>query len=328
MPAPSRPTVRILFRVAAGPRIGYGHLIRTTVLGQALNLRPVVSLRGSTEARTTARQLGCRLAAGSISALMRSLRPELIVIDDPSAAASTRFCRAARRAGARVASIHDLGLAHCGADLAIDGSVVHPGGRPLGPALLGPRYAIVSAHRPSRTPRSNAVLIALGGGRRRAVAWTLAKAIRRARPAVPVRIAAGLALSGAAPRADGVTWLGPQSGLGLELARAAVAVVGGGVSVYEACRLGTPVVAMAVVAAQQPTVRGFARLGAARDGGSSRQLATAVREVTKLIDGPDLRRRVSLAGRALVDGQGAIRVAEALTRLARGSVATGVRRLL
>ncbi|MCX6537714.1 MAG: hypothetical protein NT151_02075 [Acidobacteria bacterium] len=326
MPARSRPTVRILFRVAAGPRIGYGHLIRATVVGKALGVRPIVSLRGQTEARATARRLGCRLVNGSVATLLQSLQPGLVVIDDPSGVAATRFCRAVQRVGVRVASIHDLGLADCGADLAIDGSIVHPGGTPSGPALLGPRYAILAAGASHQPVRSNNVLISLGG-RRRAVAWKLARAIRRARPGMRVRIAAGLAPAGVAPQMDGVTWLGPQRGLSHELSRAAVAIVGGGVTLYEACRMGTPVVALAVVVAQRPTVRGLARHGAARDGGSARHITMAMREVTRLIDHPTLCHRISQAGRALIDGQGAMRVADALTRLANSSTGSGAGRL-
>lgn len=328
MPDRSRPTVRILFRVAAGPRMGYGHLIRATVVGKAMGVRPIVALRGPAEARATAGRLGCRLVEGSVPALMRSLRPGLVVIDDPSSAAAIRFCRAVRREGVRVASIHDLGLANCGADLTIDGSLVRPGGTPTGPALLGPRYAIVSAGTRHRPVRSAAVLISLGGGRHRAVAWKLARAIRRARPDMRVRIAAGLAPSGEIPQMDGVTWIGPQRGLSHELSRAAVAIVGGGVTLYEACRTGTPAVALAVVAAQRPTVRGFARHNAACDGGSTGHIGVAAREVTRLIDHPVLRERIGRAGRALIDGQGAMRVARALARLAKSSTESGAGRLM
>ena len=39
--------VRALFRVAAGPRIGFGHLVRAGVLSRALGIdKPLVSLRG------------------------------------------------------------------------------------------------------------------------------------------------------------------------------------------------------------------------------------------------------------------------------------------
>ena len=46
-----------------------------------------------------------------------------------------------------------------------------------------------------------------------------------------------------------------------------LALVAGGITAYEACALGVPVVAVSVVPAQQPTVRALARRGAAVNGG-------------------------------------------------------------
>ena len=48
-----------------------------------------------------------------------------------------------------------------------------------------------------------------------------------------------------------------RHGLHDELARAGVAVVGGGVSLYEACAHGVAAVGVPVVAAQRPTVAAF-----------------------------------------------------------------------
>jgi hypothetical protein len=56
------PAVRALFRVAAGPRLGFGHLVRARTLSRALGIaRPLVSLRGGPEARKAALSLGMRL---------------------------------------------------------------------------------------------------------------------------------------------------------------------------------------------------------------------------------------------------------------------------
>ena len=113
----SRP-VRALFRVAAGPRIGFGHLVRARVLSRALGIdRPVVSLRGRHAPRKSALTLRMHPIAGPAADVMARLRPEILVIDDPSAAAARVWCETARRAGIPVASVHDLGTAFCGADL-------------------------------------------------------------------------------------------------------------------------------------------------------------------------------------------------------------------
>jgi spore coat polysaccharide biosynthesis predicted glycosyltransferase SpsG len=114
-----------------------------------------------------------------------------------------------------------------------------------------------------------------------------------------------------------------RDGLGRELQRADIAVVAGGVTLYEACAIGTPVVATAVVPAQRPAIAGFARAGAALDGGrigtmpraSARQVATLV---ATLVKDEAARRGLAANGRRLVDGNGAARVARQIARLGAG----------
>lgn len=311
--------LRVLFRVAAGPRLGFGHLVRATVLARAMGVEMVVSLRGSAEARRTAKRLGCRVVPGPARALLPTMRPDILVIDDPSGRAAAAWCRSGRSEGVPVASVHDLGIAYCGADLTIDGSVTLAGGRPDGPALLGPRYAILGPRSERVARRSRAVLVALGGGPRAGVALALARAIRSACPDVAVRVAAGYAPTRPRPVVAGVTWLGPQRGLGRELARASVAVVAGGCTLYEALRDGTPTVAVSVVPAQRPTIRACASAGAALDGGPAAASAAVRRLVARLLDDAGLRRQIGATGRSLIDGRGAARVARAVATLARTS---------
>jgi spore coat polysaccharide biosynthesis predicted glycosyltransferase SpsG len=327
--------IRALFRVAAGPRIGFGHLVRARVLSRALRIeRPLVSLRGSTAARQSAERLRMRpmqSMTGGAAALLARLRPEVLVIDDPSETAARVWCRAARRAGIPVASVHDLGAAYCGADLAIDGSIVRfPSGQAgmddrSARLLAGVRYAVLDdalrTTRPVRTAAAR-VLIALGGGPRRSVAWRLALALRAARPGLAIRVAGGFA-EAEAGECDGVTWLAPQPGLAPELARCRVAITGGGMSLYEAVTLGTPVVAWPVVKAQAPTVEAFGR----------RRLAVAVmpgpgrvrRAVSAVLSALDSAKGATAAARAHgFDGRGAARVAAAISDLARRTVEVGL----
>jgi spore coat polysaccharide biosynthesis predicted glycosyltransferase SpsG len=324
MRASSVLSVRALFRVAAGPRLGFGHLVRARSLAQALGIaRPCVSLRGTARARRSAAALGVRLAPGSPADVLGAVRPDVLVIDDPSRTASLPWCRAARREGVAVVSVHDLGIAFCGADLTVDGSIVPPAVTPAG-LLSGPSYAVlapaVRAARGTRRHRDT-VLIALGGGPRLGVALRLARALRASRPGLLVRIVGGL--NGNAKRSrpeDGIVLLGAVDGLAGELARCAVAITGGGVTLYEAAALDTPVVAWPVVAAQHPTVIGFERRG----------LAAAV------LPGPRRTQRlVSAVAAALgarrgrrtsdtVDGRGAFRVADRIRALLQRDLAEAV----
>jgi spore coat polysaccharide biosynthesis predicted glycosyltransferase SpsG len=225
-------------------------------------------------------------------------------------------------------SLHDLGGAFCGAALAIDGSIVRlrGSGEPAARSarlLAGVRYAVLDdALRSVKAVRTAAspVLIALGGGPRRSIARRLARALRDARPDLPVRVAGGFVASDAVDT-DGITWLGPQPGLTRELATCGAAITGGGMSLYEAVTLRTPVVAWPVVSAQVPTVKAFARRRLALPIlPGPRRVKRAVSAVLSAIDsGTAARPRARQHG---LDGRGAARVAAAISGLARRSEAT------
>jgi spore coat polysaccharide biosynthesis predicted glycosyltransferase SpsG len=255
---------------------------------------------------------------------LADLRPRVLVIDDPSVHGARAWRVAARAHGVPIVAVLDLGIGLAPADLVVDGSITSPVAvRRVPGALRGPRYAILDprlrAHR--RQPgRASTVLIALGGGPHGEAARRLARHLRRLRPEVEVRVAVGLARHPPQPAA-GVVWLAPLPGLGDELSRCTVAVLGGGVSLYEGCALGVPVVAAAVVAAQRPTIEGFARRRAIVDGGrltaaaSGRQVACVARHVARLLDDGARRARFGRRARRLVDGRGAMRVSHAIRQL-------------
>jgi spore coat polysaccharide biosynthesis predicted glycosyltransferase SpsG len=315
---------RVLFRVAAGPRRGFGHLLRTLSLARALGVRPLLSLRGPAPVVETALALGADVLAQSGLRSLKALAPDIVVIDDPVRAAARRWIEAARRSGALVVTVHDLGVGCPDGDVVIDGSVTKSA-RPAGrTAFTGTRYAIIdpdlSTPPVERLARQNdrRVLVALGGGPRRTTALAIAEAIAALDPRAEVRIAGGFDTPVPAP-APSVAWLPPARGLSRELHRANVAVVGGGVSLYEACSAGVPTVGLPVVPGQVPTVRAFGRRGAVvampfRSPG--RRTAAAV---VALLDDP--RRREVLKRRALrlVDGKGAMRAAAAVLEFARRS---------
>ena len=313
--------LRVLFRVAAGPRRGFGHLVRCISLARAMGVRPLLCLRGPATVVETAIALGADILTDATPRSIALLRPDVVVVDDPIPGATRSWIAAARRAGAVVVTVHDLGLGWTDGDVIIDGSItrtLHV--EPTRVALRGAKYAILdprlaASRRRRRTDEGRRVLVALGGGPRREIAREIAEAIVAADPRAQIRIAGGFATRPAAPSKN-ITWLGPARGLGDELSRATVAVVGGGVSLYEACATGVPTVTVPVVPSQTPTVRAFARTGAAIGmplRASGRRTAAAVVE---LLDDP--RRRAMLRRRSmrLVDGRGAARAAAAVLSFA------------
>lgn len=305
--------IRALFRLAAGARLGFGHLVRGRALARALEIaQPHVSLRGANIAHDTAERFGMRLVEGSPLEAIRDSKADVLIIDDPSRAAALRWRKAARSLGVPVASVHDLGTAFCGADLTVDGSIVPPPSKPRG-LLAGSAYAIldpsVAAAR-DQTRDPNTILIALGGGPRAGIALELAGALRSSRPELRVRIATGFAGQARQVR-SGIRCLGPRDGLADELARCAVAITGGGVSLYEAAALDTPAVAWPVVKAQHTTVKAFHRRGMALAVMPGPQRVSRAIEAVHTQLSILSQRRTS----ATIDGRGAHRVADAIRAL-------------
>jgi spore coat polysaccharide biosynthesis predicted glycosyltransferase SpsG len=225
----------------------------------------------------------------------------------------------ARRRGIPTASIHDLGVAACQSDLSIDGSIA-PGPMDLAGvryALVDPRLRCLRRDRRVGQPRP-VVLVAFGGGSRRRLARAVAKAIGR-RSGVAVRVAGGF--EGRAPISiePGIQFVPPRRTLAAELRGATVAVLAGGVTLYEACTMGVPAVAVSIVPAQRPAVAGLARRGAVIDAGAADQPAqTAARiaqHVADLLESPQRRRVLARAARHIVDGRGAERTAKHLNAL-------------
>jgi spore coat polysaccharide biosynthesis predicted glycosyltransferase SpsG len=313
--------LRVLFRVAAGPRRGFGHLVRSISLARAMGVRPLLSLRGPAEVQDTAIALGADVLTDGSPRSIRLLRPDVLVVDDPVASATRAWVTAAKCVGTVVVTIHDLGLGFTGGDVVIDGSITRTARvRPRRVGLTGARYAILDPALPvgvrSRAvDRERRVLVALGGGPRREIARAIADAIAGADPRAQIRIAGGFAVE---PQAAGgnVTWIGPRRGLGRELSRATVAVVGGGVSLYEACALGVPTVGVPVVASQAPTVRAFARRGAAVAMPLRASGDQTAAEVIALLDDPRRRAALRRQSMRIIDGRGAARAAAAVLSFA------------
>lgn len=313
--------LRVLFRAPAGAGRGFGHLTRSVALARALGVRPLVALRGGQKAREAALALGADVLPSATLQTLRAIRPDVVVIDDPVARDAERWTRAARRAGAVVVSVHDLGIGGRGADLAIDGSVTRQrktGAR--GKVLAGTRFAVLDpamTRQPSGAGRAARVLIALGGGPHARRAQAIADRIAAADSGAEVRIAGGF-VSAAGQSSARVRWIGAPRGLAGELARATVAVVGGGVSLYEAAAMGVPVVTVPVVRSQVPTVVAFARRRAAVAVPYDATPADTADRVVRLLHDETLRRTLAKRSRQIVDGRGASRAAAAVMKLASG----------
>ncbi len=149
-------------------------------------------------------------------------------------------------------------------------------------------------------------------------------ALARRSPGLRIDVAPGFT-SRRRPVLAGGRWIAPAA-LASTLAVADLAVVAGGLTAYEACALGVPAVAVAVVPAQQSTVRGLAQRRAVVDGGSLYDVdapARISRVAAALIEAPARRHQLARVARLLVDGRGAERIAVALRRLVDGRPSHG-----
>lgn len=313
-----RVKTRCVFRIAAGPRVGYGHMMRASALARCLPFDVAVSVRGGGEAVRRARAIGP--VVGDDEALRLA---DVVIVDDPSEAHGRRWIARARRKGVFTVSVQDDARTS-EADIVVASGLDAP--RPaVGAALLyGPRFYLLdrstgrrSAPRQSERQR---VLIAVGGGHHvQYVAQPLVDAVLERSPEAEIMVAAGF--SADRPFLRGASWLEAPSGLTPALRRADVAVVAGGVTLYEACALGVPAVGVAVVAAQQRAITAFASRDAVIDAGlfSSRSMTADVAgsAVARLLRSRALRQRMSARAMTIVDGKGARRVSSAITSLMR-----------
>jgi len=292
MTSPPRTALRCVFRVAAGPRIGFGHLLRARALARALDVVPVVSVRGGKAAADAARALGCRTVNGT--SVLREV--DLLFLDDPSATHGRRWVESARRLGVRCVSVHDGATPH-----EVD----------LGFYILDHRIgAAGKTRRPPRRPRR--VLIALGGGSHsRRMAQRVVDAVNRSSPGVSIVVASGF-VRGPRPVLRHARWLAARRGLIGPLLDCDVALVAGGVTLYEAGAVGVPAVGLAVVGAERRAIASFARRRALLDGGgspgSAPAIARAAQGVARLIRDDGQRRDVGKIARRLLDGWGTQRV--------------------
>jgi UDP-2,4-diacetamido-2,4,6-trideoxy-beta-L-altropyranose hydrolase len=232
-----------------------------------------------------------------------------------------------RAAGVAVAAMDDTATTVLPADLVINGA---PGAESLpydrnAPMeyLLGSRYFPLQAQFrgwPQRVFRDavSQVLVTVGGEDVHGLLRPLMRAARRAFDDARVVGVCGSPVLDAAAGED-IRFAPPDY---VELVRSSdVMICGGGQTLIEAAATGTPAAALALGDDQRPQLRAVALAGACVDAGAwdmpddvrERKLDAALWSLRDV----SVRTRLSRKGRALVDDDGAARVARALVALAK-----------
>jgi UDP-2,4-diacetamido-2,4,6-trideoxy-beta-L-altropyranose hydrolase len=292
--------IRVGLAVNAGPSLGYGHAVRCQRI--ARELPGEVAIYPLSEV--------CRRyfeSTGFETAIWDSkseVLPPLMLTDLRE---SHPVTDAIRNQGSMHVSIHDMGLAQCHSDVAIDGSVaqvVPYSTRPDQMLFLGPRYMITRpVVRAAAVDIEDTVLVTVGGGASAEFARRIADQLQPL--GLRVVTTAGLGSNLRTPPT-------PFAEIERAMARCRFAISAAGTTLYDLLASGVPTIAVAVDRLQLRTADEFQELGATASAGlldrlSSGELLDRCRD---LLGNDDLLSRMVSTGRSLVDGKGLSRVVD------------------
>jgi len=283
--------------VDAGPRLGYGHAVRCLRLARTLIRRhPVVFYPLSDPCKEFIESSGFTTATGSAF-------PPVVITDLREAHGITA---AIHRQGSTHVSIHDLGLAQCHSDVAIDGSITRL--FPYGPfkdrsLFLGPQY-MITRETVTRDKPTDTVLVTFGGGSTAAFAHKISEEIWK------------LGLTPITTRGFiGSTPMGEDE-FAQAMATCRFAISGSGVTLYDLLASGVPTIAVAFDRIQLRTADAFHEHGAVLSAGLMERLSQSAlaRYCIEMLENRTLVQRLTQAGQILVDGKGLSRVVEIVRR--------------
>jgi UDP-2,4-diacetamido-2,4,6-trideoxy-beta-L-altropyranose hydrolase len=324
----------------SGPDVGLGHVSRCVALGTAaaaLGTRVSLLVADDVRAAALVEAAGLETLAitGGVNGAaaierVRQAEPDVVVVD--SYRAPSGFLVALRAAAAEVVAVDDLADRPLPVDVVVNGGAAAeslPYRRVAGTRfLLGPHYALLDprygeAPAPRAADRVRRVLVSLGGGRHEVHLRLALAALEDALDdGVDVDVAVGrdadvpqLAAAARTSRRR-ITIHADVAGLRELIEAADLAVSGAGMTLYELCATVRPTVMVCMADNQRPNFEAFERAGAALAAGTAddAELGASLRAaLARLAADSALRAALAAHGRALVDGQGAQRVARAIT---------------
>ena len=293
-------TFRFGLAVNAGPSLGFGHAVRCRRI--AREFRGEVAIYPTSEV--------CRRffeASGFDSEIQdwkSGTLPPIVITDLREA---HPIIAAIRSQGATHVSIHDMGLAQCHSDIAIDGSVAHVvpySPHPDQTVFLGPRYMITRpVARAAAAAIENTVLVTVGGGASADFARRIADQLHPLGIRVVTTTGFGSNLRQTPT---------PDSEIEHAMSTCRFAISAAGTTLYDLLASGVPTISVSVDRMQLRTAEEFQHLGATVSAGlldrlSSIELLDRCRE---LLGNNSLVAKMVSAGQELVDGKGLSRVVD------------------
>ncbi len=347
--------MKIIYRADGGYPIGTGHIHRAARVLRALQARTSLNARllvaEDESALTLARTApACVLTlpptrdpaavkpkfeAGPVLEEFRSDPADIVVVDmlDTSGHEMAALCAL----GSPIVTLDDLGLGRLWADAIINVLVREADPQALDARtrlLEGPEFATldpVFAEPLPTAPRDHAetgrrLFVSLGGVDAAGLCVKTARAVREIEGLSAVEFAVGRGFPHVAEldaALDGAPWphyvhVGLPNLLD-QYMKCDLAIVAGGLTMYECCRTGTPAIALCQpIDHQVDLVARLASAGAMLSLGYGAnalemEIEAAVRQLSADLS---LRRELSAAGQKLVDGRGTERVADSLLEIA------------
>jgi UDP-2,4-diacetamido-2,4,6-trideoxy-beta-L-altropyranose hydrolase len=332
---------RVVFLTVGGAQIGLGHVKRCLALGKALASEGAditFAVSPDPDVARIVERAGfpviqrAWVSAPSIAcAVVSELGADIVIVD--AYVARTLHFQALRPVAPQLVAIDDTAERLLPVDVVVNvgaGTEALPYCVPAGTTLLlGSRYALVDpayAAPPARVygTRVEHALVTLGGSAHPEALRAAVAAVDAAVEGSCVDVVVGP--FGSAATIDGAVRTGRNRlathghvpDLRPLMLEADLAVTGAGVTLYELAATATPAVMVMTEPKQARNVAAFGSAGAALFAGpaSAPDLGARVRAaVTRLCDDRGVRAGLGAAGRGLVDGQGAARVARELVSM-------------
>ena len=332
----------VIIRTDGGPNFGLGHVNRCLALAHALRsfgVGTVFLLNGSAEvcqrvvaAGYDASIINPEADLTGVVSHCRTLRPRAVVVDS-YAWTSTDLSTLSETE--TVVALDDVADREFAVSLVVNGSAgaerLCYRGSALTHYLLGSEYVLLRPEFVGSPDRQiqlkvSRVLITLGGEDPHELTNRVAKWVSETLEAVHLDIVAGPFFE--REKWSGHDWVSGAASVALHkdvknlhdlMQGSDLAVCGGGQTTYELAATGTPAIAVRLAENQTTNLKGLSDAGAlvwVSDVGNPDLEARLKESLSAIASDPSRRAALAHRGRALIDGGGAPRVAQAILQLA------------